>query len=294
MIIRRIAPRKELRKPRVAAYARVSTATEEQAESYATQVDYYTRLIRQSAQWEYVGVYADRAKTATSAEHRPEFQRMLADARAKRFDLLLVKSISRFARNVVDAQRYLHELTRYDVEVRFETEAISSFDPAAEVVFNLLAIIAQQESKNKSEHVRWTYRKLAEQGVRHIGSNRALGYDEVRGALTPNGDAWIVRLLFEQYAAGVGVSQIAKRLNEAGARRLRSDKPFSAAVLYPLLRNEIYVGDRLLQKTAPRNYLTKRPDSTLPYTSHYIRDDHEGIVSRETWERVQARVRQGR
>jgi DNA invertase Pin-like site-specific DNA recombinase len=154
MIIRRIAPQKELRKLRVAAYARVSTGTEEQAESYETQVDYYTRLIKQNAKWVYAGVYADRAKTATSAEHRPEFQRMIADAKERKFDLLLVKAISRFSRNVVDAQEYVHLLKQYDVEVRFENEAISSFDPASEMMFNILAAVAQQESKNKSEYVR--------------------------------------------------------------------------------------------------------------------------------------------
>ncbi|MEG0323183.1 MAG: recombinase family protein, partial [Clostridia bacterium] len=218
MIIRRIAPEREQRKLRVAAYARVSTETEEQTESYETQVDYYTRLIRQNANWEYVDVYADR-KSATSAQHRPEFQRMMADGREKKFDILLVKAISRFARNVVDAQHYVHELKQYDVEVRFENESISSADPTAEMMFNILAIIAQQESKNKSENVRWTYQKLAEQGIRHIGNHRVLGYDEVKGKLTPNGDAWIVKLLFDQYAAGVSISRIIKNLDTAGAKR---------------------------------------------------------------------------
>ena len=292
MIIRRIAPQKELRKLRVAAYARVSTGTEEQAESYETQVDYYTRLIQQNAKWEYVDVYADRAKTATSAEHRPEFQRMIADAKERRFDLLLVKAISRFARNVVDAQNYVHKLKQYDVEVRFENEAISSFDPSAEMMFNILAAVAQQESKNKSEYVRWTYRKLAEQGIRHIGNNRVLGYDEVKGKLTPNGDAWIVKMIFEQYAAGDSISRIVKALGAAGASRARCDKPFNPAIIRYILQNEVYRGDRLLQKAAPHNYLTKKPDITIPYTSHYIKDDHEAIVDSDTWDKVQARLLQ--
>lgn len=292
MIIRRIVPQKELRKLRVAAYARVSTGTEEQAESYETQVDYYTRLIRQNAKWEYVDVYAERAKTATSAKHRPEFQRMITDAKERKFDLLLVKAISRFARNVVDAQEYVHLLKQYDVEVRFENEAISSFDPAAELMFNILAATNQQESKNKSEYVRWTYRKLAEHGIRHIGNNRVLGYDEVKGVLTPNQDAWIVKMIFEQYAAGVFISQIARNLNKAGANRARCDKPFNSAIIRYILRNEVYRGDRLLQKAAPHNYLTKKPDITIPYTSHYIKDDHEAIVNSATWDRVQTRLLQ--
>ncbi|MEG0494087.1 MAG: recombinase family protein, partial [Clostridia bacterium] len=291
MIIRRIAPEREQRKLRVAAYARVSTETEEQTESYETQVDYYTRLIRQNANWEYVDVYADR-KSATSAQHRPEFQRMMADGREKKFDILLVKAISRFARNVVDAQHYVHELKQYDVEVRFENESISSADPTAEMMFNILAIIAQQESKNKSENVRWTYQKLAEQGIRHIGNHRVLGYDEVKGKLTPNGDAWIVKLLFEQYAAGVSISRIIKNLDTAGAKRVRCDQPFNPAIIGYILKNEVYRGDRMLQKAAPHNYLTKKPDITQPYTSYYIKADHEAIIGNDTWNKVQARLLQ--
>lgn len=290
MIIRRIAPQRELRKQRVAAYARVSTDTDEQAESFETQVDYYTRLIRQNANWEFCGVYADQGKTATSVNHRPEFQRMIADARERKFDVLLVKAISRFSRNVVDAQKYVHELKGYDVEVRFENEAISSADPASEMMFNLLAATAQEEARNKSEHVRWSYRKLAEQGVRHIGNNRVLGYDEVKGVLTPNQDAWIIRKVFDEYANGASVNQVLRSLNGSGVKRMRSDRPFTTSSLLRLLSNEIYVGDRLLQKNAPHNYLTKRPDPTISYHSHYIANAHEPIISRAIWERTKARL----
>ncbi|MEF9896070.1 MAG: recombinase family protein, partial [Clostridia bacterium] len=289
MIIHRIAPQKELQKQRVAAYARVSTSSEEQAESCATQVDYYTRLIRQNSHWEFIDIYADRGKTATGAEHRLEFQRMIADAKEGKFDVLLVKAISRFARNVVDAQKYVHELKRYDVEIRFENEAISSLDPTAEMMFNILAITAQQESKNKSEYVRWTYQKLAAQGIRHLGNNRVLGYDEVDGKLTPNKDAWIVKMIFEQYAAGMSLSRIVKNLNDAGAKRMRCDKPFNPAVIGYLLKNVVYRGDRMLQKAAPHNYLTKKPDITRAYTSHEIKADHEAIIDDDTWDRAQAR-----
>ena len=292
MIIHRIAPQKELQKLRVAAYARVSTGTEEQADSYETQVDYYTRLIRQNMQWEYIDVYADLAKTATSAKHRPEFQRMITDAKARKLDLLLVKSISRFARNVVDAQKYVHIMKQYDVEVRFENEAISSFDPASELMFNILAATAQQESKNKSENVRWAYQKRAEQGIRHIGNNRVMGYDEVNGMLTPNKDAWVVKMIFEQYANGISPAQIIKNLETAGAKRLRCDKPFEIPVIMRILSNEIYAGDRLLQKQAPHHYLTKRPDPTISYKSHYIVGGHEPIIDRETWERVKGLLEQ--
>ncbi len=290
MIIFRIAPRKELRKPRVAAYCRVSTGTEEQAQSYQTQIAHYARSIWQNTAWAYAGVYADYAKTATDAERRPEFMRMMADAKERRFDLLLVKAISRFSRNVVDAQRCVNALKRYDVEVRFENEGISSFDPASEMMFNILAVTAQQESKNKSEHVRWTYRHFAEQGIRRLGNHRVLGYDEINGHLTPNADAWIVQLIFTRYAQGATLSSIVGNLTDAGAKRLRSDKPFTASVVWQMLKNEIYVGDRLLQKQAPHNYLTKRPDPTVPYTHYYITNDHPPLVDRDTWNAVRDRL----
>lgn len=290
MIIRRIAPEREQRKLRVAAYCRVSTTTEEQTESYETQMDYYTRLIKQNSNWEYVDIYADR-KSATSAEHRPEFQRMMADGRDKKFDILLVKAISRFARNVVDAQKYVHELKGYDVEVRFENESISSADPTAEMMFNILAVTAQEESRIKSEYVRWSYRKLAEQGIRHIGNNRVLGYDEVKGKLAPNGDAWIPRQIITEYAAGLSLKEIIQRLDAAGAKRLRGNKPFTMDAIYSIIGNVLYVGDRLLQKEAPHNYLTKRPDPTVAFQSHFIKNDHEGIIDRGTWKSAQARLK---
>jgi site-specific DNA recombinase len=292
MIIRRIESKTALRKKRVAAYARVSTEAEEQQESLRTQVNYYETFIRQNLKWEYVAVYADPGRSGTVAANRPEFQRMIADAREGKIDIILVKSISRFARNVADAQKYVHELKAHEVEVRFEREAISSFDPASDMIFSVLAAVAQEESRSISENVKWTYRKNAEKGIRRIGNNRVLGYDEVKGKLTPNQDAWIIKLIFEQYAAGISISRIVKNLGAAGAKRARCDKPFNPAIIGYILKNEVYRGDRLLQKAAPQNYLTKKPDITQPYTSYYIKADHEALIDSVTWDRVQARLLQ--
>ena len=293
MIIRKIESKTALRKKRVAAYARVSTEAEEQQESLRTQVNYYETFIRQNPTWEYVKVYADPGRSGTSAEHRPEFQQMVSDAKAGKLDVILVKSISRFARNVADAQKYVHELKAHEVEVRFEREAISSFDPASDMIFSVLAAVAQEESRSISENVKWSYRKHAEKGIRRIGNNRVLGYDtDKSGKLVPNGDAWIIRQVFADYVSGLMPAQIAKRLDEAGAKRMRCDKPFEIPVIMKILRNELYVGDRLLQKEAPHHYLTKRPDPTALYASYYISNDHEPIVDRETWNRVKALLEQ--
>ncbi len=288
MIIRRIS--KKVVRKKVAAYARVSTLSEEQEESYETQISYYSQLAEQTEGWEMVGVYADPGITGTSAKKRPEFMRMIGDAKAGKIDLILCKSVSRFSRNFKETQEFIHELKAFNVEVWFEKEGIHTFDPSADLIFSLMAAISQEESRSISENVKWSYRKRAEQGIRHIGNYRMLGYDEVGGKLTPNKDAWIVRMIFEEYAEGTSVNQIIQDLDSSGAKRMRSEKGFDFSVISAVLWNEAYIGDRLIQKAAPRNFLTKKSDPMEAYDSYYIRDDHEAIVSRDTWEKAHARL----
>ena len=288
MIVRRIEPR--VTQKRVAAYARVSTLDEQQEESYDTQFMYYKELIMAMPGWQLVNVYADRGITGMSAEKRPQFMAMIEDARNRKIDIILCKSISRFSRNVVETLKYVHELKSLNVEVRFEKEGISSFDASSDMIFNLMAAMAQEESRSISESVKWSYRRKAEQGIRHVGSNHMLGYDEINGKLTPNKDAWIIRLIFDKYVAGLMVAEIIRVLDENGAKRMRSDRPFNAPALFAILTNEAYVGDRCIQKTPPQNYLTKKPDLNVAYESRYIYNDHEGIVSREIWDAAQLRL----
>ena len=292
MIVRRIAPKVALKK--VAAYARVSTLSEDQEESYETQVRYYTNLIEATEGWELVEIYADQGITGTSASKRPQFLRMLDDARTGKINLILCKSISRFSRNFVEAQKFVHELKAINVEIRFEKEGISSSDPGSDLVFSLMAAIAQEESRSISENVKWSYRKKAENGIRHIGNNRMLGYDEIDGKLTPNKDAWIPRMIFEEYAAGIAPSEIIEHLTEKGAQRLRSEQPFKWSSALVILKNEIYVGDRLIQKAPPLNFLTKKPDVMEAYDSKFIRNEHEAIISRAVWDKAQERLKKGR
>ena len=271
----------------MAAYARVSTLEEEQEESFETQNRYYSKLIRSTPRWSFVKVYADKGRSGSSADLRPGFQQMMADARSGLIDLILVKSVSRFARNVIDANDYIHELKALNVEVRFDREGISSFDPSADMVFSILAATAQEEIRSMSEKVKWTNRRLMEQGIHHVGSFHTLGLDEIKGKLTPNKDAWIIKQVFEDYAAGLSTVEIARHLNSLGARTLRACSDFQSGTVEKILCNESYVGDRLLQKRAPKNYLTHRPDESQAYDSRYITNDHEGIVSRELWDKVQ-------
>ncbi len=289
MIIHRIA--KQVQQKRVAPYARVSTLAEQQEESYETQINYYTQLIDQTEGWEMVRMYADPGITGTSAKKRPEFMQMIQDAKDGKIDLILCKSISRFSRNFAEAQQYVHELKSIHVEVWFEKEGVHTFDPNSDLLFSAMAAAAQEESRAISENVKWSYRKLAEQGIRHVGNNHVLGYDEVNGKLTPNKDAWIVKLMFEEYAKGKGPAEIARILEEKGAKRMRSSRRFSSSSILAVLKNEVYVGDRLLQKNPPQNYLTKRPDPTEAYDSKYLSGDHEAVVSHDVWDAVQKRLK---
>ncbi|MGE4284765.1 MAG: recombinase family protein, partial [Clostridia bacterium] len=286
MIIRKIEGGNKHQKQNVAAYARVSTDSIQQQTSFDTQVKHYTNLIHCNSDWNYIGVYADEGISGTSVKYRPQFQQMIEDAFDGKIDIILVKSISRFARNIVDAQQYVHELKSKNVEVRFEREGISSFDASSDMVFSLLASVAQEESRIISENIKWSYKKNAERGIRHLGNNRVLGYDEKDGVLVPNGDAWIIKQIFSDFANGLTLAQIEKNLRKNGAKGLHSKKYINANAVLRMLDNEIYVGDRLLQKSAPRNYLTKCVDTTVSYTSYYLSDDHEAIIDRTTWERV--------
>ena len=175
------------------------------------------------------------------------------------------------------------------VEVRFEREGISSMDGSAEMAFSMLAVAAQEESRSISENMKWLLRKHAEQGIRHLGSNRILGYNEVDGVLVPNQDAWIVRVIFEDYATGLYPIEIHRHLMDLGAANSTTKRIPGSGNMRKVLSNEVYVGDRMIQKGPVRDLITKQPDFSKPYTSYYLTDDHEPIVDRQLFEQEKAR-----
>ena len=296
MNVRRIPARSEQGSRRVAAYCRVSTASESQGESFATQVEYYTRLIRSKPEWIFVEVYSDYGISAAGERKRPGFGRMIDDALAGGIDLILVKSISRFSRNLVECQRCVARLKAQGVEVRFEREGISTFDPRSDFIFSLLSAVAQDESRSISDNVKWSYRRRYERGEYCLGNNRMLGYDidPATRKLVPNADAWIVRRAFELFVEGLSYRRIADELHAQGARRLREDTPLSPSTVRYMLGNEAYVGDRRLQKAASVDFITGAPDARTPQRSYYLHADHPGIIDRATWERAQALLEQRR
>ncbi|MDO5136689.1 MAG: recombinase family protein [Eubacteriales bacterium] len=280
---------------RVAAYCRVSTEKEEQQSSFSIQQTYYMDKIRQNPRWELAGIYTDEGRSGTRLHHREGFLRLMNDAKRGQIDLILVKSISRFARNAADCQTSVRTLRNLGVEIRFEREGISNMDAASDFIFSMLAVVAQEESRSISENVRWRYLRSFREGVYHLGSHRILGYDmDETGRLIPNQDAWIVQRIFSNYLKGMGLSQIASDLNRMGGKRLRSPRPFDADTVRRMLCNVTYSGDLQLQKTAPTDYLTHRPMTHREYTTYHVTNDHPAIITPAAWRAAQKRLEESR
>ena len=289
MRIRRVEAAVRQRKLRVAAYCRVSTKRAEQEDSLEVQRSTYERYILSNPEWEFAGLYAD-ARSGLNAEKREGFMRMIEDAKGGKIDLILCKSISRFSRNIVECQRYTELLRSRNVTVIFEKEHIRTDEPTSSLIFSLMCAIAQDESRSISENMKTAIRHRVEAGVYTPRRNLMLGYDVKDGRFVPNADADVIQHIFTRYAEGAGIAEICRELNENGTKRLKVDKPFSVQNVQRILNNETYVGDKRLQKQGPRNYMTGKPDMTLPYATNYLVDDHAPIISREIWDKVQGRL----
>ncbi len=285
MIIRKIERQKKVQIKRAVAYIRTSTRMERQSESYETQYNVYKEMIDADETLAFAGVYSDK-KSGTDSRHRPGFTQMCADAEEKKFDVVYVKSISRFSRNVGVTQRVVDRFRELDIVVVFEEEKIRTDDFASSFALGLIGSVAQDESHSISKNVAMGYHERFARGVFNLGNNRILGYDTVDGKLVPNKDAWIAKEIFERFVAGESMSGIARAMNEKGARTLTGGVFCLQSVRY-ILKNETYVGDKHLQKTPPRDYVTKRPDPTAKVKDYYLTDDHEGLISREVWNRAQ-------
>ena len=233
------------------------------------------------------GIYADEGISGTKMENRPEFLRMIDDALAGKINLIFCKSISRFGRNAAQCQEMVRKLKANKVEVIFEREQLSSFDPMSEMVFNFLTIIAEEESKSISENTVWGLERQAEKGIRKLGSHKIFGYDEIDGILTPNKYAVAVKMVFEEYAVGTPPCQIVKYLKQMGVKTPVTHRDFNHHKIWMMIKNEVYKGDRIIQKRPHQNYLTHKPDPTRPYKQIYVKGAHEPIVSEELWEKCQ-------
>ena len=277
-------------KLRTAAYCRVSTELESQEDSFELQVKYFEKRIKSNPNWEYVGVYSDRGLSGTDAKKRPAFQKMVQDAVDGKIDLILAKSVSRFSRSLRDFIKYVLLLNSRGVELRFEKEKLSTADPSAFLVFGILATIAQSESQSISNNEKWHYQERFSEGKYTLGNKHILGYSTTRdGKIYINEDAWMIRMIFKMFLEGYSSGAIARAVNDAGGHTVKGNKLTGTSVL-DILKNETFVGDKLLQKYPPVNFLTHKPDPNVDYNSYYVTDGHPGIIDRATWNATQEKL----
>lgn len=276
---------------RAAAYARVSTNHEEQLTSYAEQIGYYTDYIKERPDLEFAGVYTDEGITGTSTKHREGFKRMIADALAGKIDLIITKSVSRFARNTIDSLTTIRLLKEHNVECYFEKENIHTFDSRGELLLTIMAGIAQEESRSVSQNCTWGQRKRFADGKVTVPFKRFLGYDRgENGELVINEkEAATVRRIYEMFLNGATTYAIAKALTNDKIPTPGRKEVWSKNVVKSILTNEKYKGDALLQKVFTVDYLTKvKKKNEGEVTRYYVEGSHEAIIPPEVWARVQA------
>ncbi len=282
----------------VAAYARVSTEKEEQEDSFERQVAHYTTLIQSKRDWRFCGIYADPGISGTRAEKRPDFMRMIADCRAGKIQKILVKSISRFARNTVDALNYIRELKDLGISVYFENENIDTLTPGGEVLITILAAMAEQESRTMSTNIKWSYQKKFKNGEVILNTGLMLGYtkvgkdDEGRAVYEINeAEAEIVRRIYREYLAGTTIPRIAKGLEADGIPTKLGKKKWQNSVVKSILMNEKYTGDAILGKTFKPDVLTKyRKKNTGQAPMFFAEGTHPAIIEKEMFEMVKAEM----
>ena len=276
---------------RVAGYCRVSTDKEDQANSFVTQQQYFRDHIAREPEWVLYDIYADEGLSGTGTKKRAQFNRMINDAYAGKFQLIITKEVSRFSRNILDTIAYTRELKSIGVGVFFLTDRINTLDPEAEMLLAFLASLAQEESRRTSGRVVWGQTRQMEKGI--VFGRSPLGYSVKDGKISvePEG-AQIVRLIFQQYTAEqMSPTQIARFLTREGYRTSRGSSKWQSSSVIKILHNEKYVGDLIQKKTYTPDFLThekRRNTGQVPLVS--IRDHHEPLVSREIWDAAQARL----
>lgn len=281
-------------KLRVAAYARVSSDSDDQLNSFAAQVEYYTNYIQSKDEWEFAGLYADEAVTGTSAEKRSDFQRLIQDCRAGKIDRVLVKSISRLARNTLDCIQTVRELKMLGVAIEFEKEHIDTGKMGSELMLSMLSAAAQEEALSISKNLKWSYQKRLNSG-NFITCSAPLGYFLKDNQLIPDPEEVpVVQYIFNSYLSGKSITEIANDLNlmETTATKKKTTRWQHTVIRY-MLTNEKYIGDSLFQKSyTPETLPLVRAKNDGQLTQYYIKNSHPAIIDREKFEQVQRLITQ--
>ena len=272
----------------------VSTEEDEQATSYKAQVDYYTSYIKSRAGWQFVKVYTDEGITGTSIRKRNGFKSMVANALSGKIDLIVTKSVSRFARNTVDSLTTIRQLKEKNIEVYFEKENIRTFDGKGELLITIMSSLAQEEARSISENCTWGQRKRFADGKASLAYSRFLGYDRAEdgGFALNEKEAVIVRRIYALFLSGMCMNRIARTLTAEGHTPPGNGVKWRPNNIRSILTNEKYIVDALLQKTFTEDFLTKKHrknNGEIP--QYYVKGNHEAIVPRDVFETVQCKMR---
>ena len=282
---------REIRKLRVAAYCRVSTELEQQQSSYDIQIEYYTRHIMQNPNWIFAGVFADDGRSATNTFRRDDFNQLMNQCMKGKVDMVITKSISRFARNTVDCISWVRKLREKNVAVYFEKENLNTLDDSTEMILTILSSQAQEESRAISTNVKWGYARKFEKG--ESTGQRSYGFRKA-----PTGEmciveeeAAVIRNMARWFLDGDSQERIKHRLEDAGIETTTGKKTWSTGTIYNILTNEKIMGDVLLQKTFTADYLTKRRvKNSGQQKQYYVKNHHEAIIPKTVYYKIQEEI----
>lgn len=277
-------------KLKVAAYCRVSTDSDEQATSYEAQVEHYTKYIQKNDAWQFAGIFADDGISGTNTKKREEFNRMIEQCMAGHIDMIITKSISRFARNTLDCLKYIRQLKEKNIPVFFEKENINTMDSKGEVLLTIMASLAQQESESLSKNVKMGLQFRYQNGEVQINHNRFMGYtkDENGHLIIEPTEAEIIKRIYFEYLRGSSLKQIGDGLQKDGILTAAGKAKWRPETIKKILQNEKYIGDALLQKTYTIDVLTKkRVKNNGIVPQYYVENSHEPIIPRDLYMQVQ-------
>ena len=276
-------------KLRVAAYARVSTSSDAQETSYESQCIYYTNYISTNPSWTFAGIYADEGISGTTTKNREQFNKMIEDCKAHKIDMIITKSISRWARNTIDSLQYIRLLKDLNITVLFEKENINTMDESGEFLITVMSSLAQQESGSISANVRMGIQYQMQQGKGRLNTTCFLGYakEDDQLKIVPD-EAVTIRRIYREYLEGFSMDKIAAGLEADGILTGAGKAKWHTSTVSKILRNEKYIGDALLQKTYTTDFLTKKRiknNGTVP--QYYVEGDHEAIIPKDIFLLVQ-------
>ena len=287
------ATKEKIKKLRVAAYCRVSTETEEQNSSYEVQVAHYTEFIKKNTEWEFAGIFADDGISGTNTKKRDEFNRMIAECMDGNIDMVITKSISRFARNTLDCLQYIRQLKDKNISVYFEKENINTTDVKGEVLLTIMASLAQQESQSLSQNVKLGLQYRYQQGKVQVNHKRFMGYtkDEDGNLIIVPEEAEIIKRIYREYLEGQSLVGISRGLEKDGILTAAGKPRWRPESVKKILQNEKYIGDALLQKTVTVDFLTKKRVKNEGHVpQYYVENSHEAIIPKELYLQVQEEI----